>query len=544
MIQNKMDFSMYINRFFGYFGLIALLAGCAGNQSGTDWFAEYDNMTTGMPKHMQYGRPSDGYGTTDVTGDTHRMAVILPLSGETASIGRTIRTSVETAILQNNLKNLNVAFYDSNDNLAENIKTILASDPEVIVGPVFANNARIVRESKSTDLPVLSFTSDATAIGNGVMTMALMPTNSIEAIVREIKIDNAKQFIILAPDTTSGKLMAGTAKRAAEIYEMPLGGIFLYNEKNADSIKNAAAMAAMHNARSAAHTRARQVLSDILTNEELSAIEESNLMIQLEKLDKTETLGRVPYDAILFLGNGDDTKSLASFLRYYDISARDAQFYGTTMWDGSDIASDFTMSGAKYATLPPMNPEFSVLYEQMSGNVPNRLATFGYDAANMAIGMIYSNKSDGAYLMDPSGYMGTDGVFRLKPDGASERALGIAQLNGSGTPQILKAAPRNFLSPLYNIEQRHINPADAMELQTPGVDPDDYISIPSRFAGKYRSKTIGANITKQADVAPAQVITTVIPSEDDSDTITSAEYTPIKLESVKRSYIDEYEVEE
>ncbi|MEE1029806.1 MAG: hypothetical protein UIC65_02170, partial [Alphaproteobacteria bacterium] len=340
------------------------------------------------------------------------------------------------------------------------------------------------------------FTSDATAVGDGVMTIALMPTNGVESIVREMKSDNIKKFIIMAPDTDSGHLMAGTALRAAEISEIEPVGVFYYNERDTDSIKNTAINASLHNARTAAHTRARQVLSDILINEQLTAIEKSRLNIQLDKLSKTEAIGHLPYNAILFLGSGDDTKSLASFLRYYNVGASDAKFYGTTMWDGSDITSDLTMGGAKFATLSDPTPEFSLVYEQMSGAQPNRLASFGYDAANMAIGMMYSDKSNVAYLLDPSGYIGTDGLFRLKPTGDNERALRIMKLNASGTPQVVKPAATNFMTPLYNIEQRHIEPADPMELQTDGIDPDNYIQIPERLRSKYRSKTIGTNITK------------------------------------------------
>ncbi|MBO5739599.1 MAG: penicillin-binding protein activator [Alphaproteobacteria bacterium] len=529
------------NRIFGYIILALALAGCAGtgDKSGpeNDWIGEYGTLTAGEPAQI-YGQLTDS-----VQSDaTHNMAVLLPLSGDNAPVGRTIRTSVETAILQSGAKNLNVSFYDTTDNLSETIKTVLAGNPEVIVGPVFANNARIVRDAKPENIPVISFTSDATAVGDGVMTIALMPTNGVESIVREMKSDNIKKFIIMAPDTDSGHLMAGTALRAAEISEIEPVGVFYYNERDTDSIKNTAIDASLHNARTAAHTRARQVLSDILINEQLTAIEKSRLNIQLDKLSKTEAIGHLPYNAILFLGSGDDTKSLASFLRYYNVGASDAKFYGTTMWDGSDITSDLTMGGAKFATLSDPAPEFSLVYEQMSGAQPNRLASFGYDAANMAIGMMYSNKSNVAYLLDPSGYIGTDGLFRLKPTGDNERALRIMKLNASGTPQVVKPAATNFMTPLYNIEQRHIEPADPMELQTDGIDPDNYIQIPERLRSKYRSKTIGTNITKPTKFQRSQIIAFL--PEDDSAPIKSENYKPVKLESVNRSYIDEYEIEE
>lgn len=533
---------MYINRIFGFCGLIAILAGCGQPQG--DWFDEYGTLQTSTPAQMQYG-------TFDATGvvpdnlnsaDTHRVAVLLPLSGDNANAGRMIRTSIETAILQRGPQNLAVSFYDTAPNGTAAINQALSTNPEIVIGPLFAGNARIIRETKPDSLPVLSFTSDATAVGRGVMSMSLMPTNSVEAIVREMKSDGTKNFIIIAPDTTSGSLMAGTARNAASIYDVPVTGVFYYTEKDAESIKNTTAAASMNAARVAANNRAREILSDILTNERLTAIEKSSLNQQLDKLSKTDTLGDVPYDAVLFLGSGDDTRSLASFLRYYGVGARDARFYGTAMWDGADIASDLTLSGAKFATLPPVSESFAILYEKIDGVSPTRLATFGYDATNMAMGMIYSNKSNAAYLLDPSGYVGMDGLFRLKPTGESERALRIVELNGSGTPRNVKDAPTNFMTPIYNIEQRHITPARAMPLETVGINPTKYINIPERFQSKYKSKTFGAN-TSANQPKPRQENIVIVPT-DDNAAIENPDYKPVSLETVNRTYIDEIEIEE
>ena len=83
---------------------------------------------------------------------------------------------------------------------------------------------------------------------------------------------------------------------------------------------------------------------------------------------------------------------------------------------------------------------------------------------------------------------------------------------------------------------------DTMELQTDGIDPDEYIRLPERFRGKYRSKTIGAHIEQQS--APIQSNIVTIASDDTNPTITSSEFESVKPESVKRTYIDEYEVTE
>lgn len=533
---------MHMNNFLKFLGLIGLLAGCATSGPDGTWSDGYDASTAGKPSAMQYGGAIDMYGTLESDDNPHKIAVLLPTSGKNSAIGKTIQTSITTAVLEHNNKNLSVSFFDTASNPTDAINGALAIDPEIIIGPVFADNARTLRDTKPTDIPALSFTSDATAVGNGVMTMALMPTNSVETIVSQMPSDNIKSFIIMASNGTSGELMAGTAMRAAEIYNIPVAGLFYYNTGDATSIKDTAKSASMNTARAAANTRAREILSDILTNEQLTALEFSNLTMQLEKISRTDTLGKLPYNAILFLGNSDDTKKLASFMRYFGVSSRDVKLYGSAMWDGTDIASDITMSGAKYATLPASDGAFSTTYQTVTGDTPSRLATFGYDATNMAIGMIKSNKSNAAYLLDPSGYIGTDGLIRLKPTGDNERALRIVKLNGDGTTTEIIPAPTSFIKPIYNIEQRHITPANAIELQSDGINPDDYIRIPERLMEKYSSKTYGKNKTSTPVVSPVNTVT-VVPS-DNSTTITSSEYQPVKLESVTKKYIDEIEIEE
>lgn len=536
---------MHMNRFLKFLLLVAV-AGCGGDTTPrTDWFSEYGTLETGTPIQMQYGSPDMQPGTPSdnlIGAPVHRMAVLLPTTGDNANIGNAIRTSIEMAVLQNAPQNLSVAFYDTASD-PDAINMALADNPAIIVGPVFANDARRLRDIKPDATPVLSFTSDATAVGDGVMSMALMPQNSIEAIVQEMVSDNVGELIIISPDDASGQMMAGAARTAAQTYGIPVNGIFYYTPRDTESIKDTAATASMNAARTAANTRAKTVLSDILTNEQLNILEKSSLTIQLDRVSKSETMGALPYDAVLFLGDGDDTETMASFLRYYGVSARDARFYGTALWDGSDITNDITMAGAKYATMPDMPMSFTALYERMSGTTPSRMAAFGYDATNMAIGMIYSQKSNAAYLLDPSGYVGANGLVRLTPGGENERALRIVQLTGSGNLETVRPAQTNFMTPIYNLTGRHFDDADAMDLETPGINPDDYITIPARFQEKYESETYGTHITIPIAAQIPENTITILP-EDNSDIIISPDFEPMRLESVNRTYIDSVEIEE
>ena len=528
---------MNMNRFFVYFAISLGLAGCNTSTSYRgQWSDQYGSYTGAQPSQMQYG-------TMDAAnGPARNMAVLLPLTGDGAAAGRAVRTSVESAILQNAPQNLSVTFYDTGMDATTAINTALAGNPEVIVGPIFANDARTLRAMKSSSLPAISFTSDATAIGDGVMTMALMPTNSIEAIVQEMSRDQVSQFIILAPNTDAGQMMAGAARAAATTYDIPVAGVFFYNERDTESIKNTIARASMNNPRTAANNRAREILSDILTNEPLTPEEKASLSDQLTRLTRDETLGPLPYNAVLFLGSADDTRSLASFMRYYGVGARDARFYGTALWDGTDITRDFTMSGAKFATLPDMSAEYAIVYENMSGNMPSRLATFGYDATNLAIGMMYSNQTPAAYLLNPGGYIGIDGAVRLRPMGNSERALRIVELGGNGELRTVRNAPNDFITPIYQLEPTRISPAREMELQSAGINPLNYINIPTRLRGKYKAKTYGVTAAPATTTAKPTVVGVI--ASDETTTVTDPDFTPVVRETVGRTYIDAIEINE
>ena len=159
------------------------------------------------------------------------------------------------------------------------------------------------------------------------------------------------------------------------------------------------------------------------------------------------------------------------------------------------------------------------------------------------MGTVYSNKTPAAYLLDPSGYAGMDGIVRLKPNGDSERGLRIMQTNGSGTPVVVRNAPENFINPIYNIEQRQITPASEMSLQTRGINPNDFIRIPDRFRSKYKSETYGINMT-EPEPQPRQNVITVINEPASQSTVIDTEYKPVKLESINKTMIDSVEINE
>ena len=522
--------------------LAILVSSCHQNKTG--WRSEYTNVPITAPTQLQYGTYSLGmYGSTSDT--VHNIAVLIPVSGTNSKTGKAIRLGIESAAMQFAPEGLQINFYDTGTgNIDETIGRALASNPEIIIGPVFADEARVLHDKKPSLIPALSFTSDVSAVGDGIISMSVMPTNTIEAITQEMVATGTKNFIIIAPNNLSGPIMAGAAKSIADTYNIENVGIFYYNERDTDSIKSTAISASMYNARNAANTRAKEILSAIINHESLSGPEKYSLSRQLENLNRVDTLGDLPYDSILFLGDANDTKSMASFLRYYGVGTHDAKFYGTPLWEDSDIASDITMMGATFATLPEIPEDFRNMYSIATGTFPTRMSTIGYDSTMLAIGTLYSQDGIHKHLMNPSGYTGINGLFRLHTDGTNERALRIIRLNGDGTTSIVRSEPAAFTTPIYKTNGTYISAVENTPLNSDGINPLHYIKIPERFTGKYRAKTYGVNHSEEQKNSNTVFHTSTILPQNDTDSITSEDYQPVPLDNISRTYIDSVEITE
>src|SRR6202007_1280662 len=91
---------------------------------------------------------------------------------------------------------------------------------------------------------------------------------------------------------------------------------------------------------------------------------------------------------------------------------------------------------------------FSTRYRTRYHQDPVRTATLAYDAVAL-IAALVKTQPDPAQrfspqvLTNPSGFTGTDGLFRFRPDGTNERGLAVLRVAPSG-PQTLAAGPESF----------------------------------------------------------------------------------------------------
>ena len=124
------------------------------------------------------------------------------------------------------------------------------------------------------------------------------------------------------------------------------------------------------------------------------------------------------------------------------------QFIGLTRWDipAATLALPGVQGGWFALPDPNLYQQFQNRYQTAFGEPPHPISGLAYDGI-AAIGALVkqgkANALTGAALTNGAGFVGVNGVFRLRPDGLNDRGLAIAQIRNNQIV-VIDPAPRSF----------------------------------------------------------------------------------------------------
>lgn len=125
-----------------------------------------------------------------------------------------------------------------------------------------------------------------------------------------------------------------------------------------------------------------------------------------------------------------------------------AQMMGLTRWDTP--ATRLTLPGVQggWFALPDttLSTQFESRYRAAYGEAPHHLAGLAYDGVAAIAANVRAGRKDAlttGALTRGSGFAGVNGVFRLRPDGTTERGLAVATIRNNQVV-VLDPAPRSF----------------------------------------------------------------------------------------------------
>ena len=87
---------------------------------------------------------------------------------------------------------------------------------------------------------------------------------------------------------------------------------------------------------------------------------------------------------------------------------------------------------------------FERRFADVYGRTPAPLAVLAYDATALAVLLAQGSRaSRAAQISDPQGFLGSAGIFRLRPDGLADHGLAVVEIE-AGAVRVLDPAPRTF----------------------------------------------------------------------------------------------------
>jgi branched-chain amino acid transport system substrate-binding protein len=418
----------------------SLLGGCAGRVATVPAPLQV-GPATAAPQAIE---PTAPPAPSAANGEQIRVALLLPLSGPNAGIGRAMLDAAQMALFDIADEHFVLLPRDTEgtpDGASRAATAALADHAELILGPLLAGEVEAVKPlAHQAGISMVAFSTADQLAGDGTFLLSFPPRQSVDRVVAFAHDRGATRFAALAPATPYGQLVIDALRNAANA----VGGTVVQTETyepSATDFRPVVRRLAKFDERRAALARTRA---------QLQAAGDEASRQALQRLSGHETAGDVPFDAVMLPDGGGQLKAVASLLPYFDIDPGKVRFLGTGLWDDPGLGTEPALVGGWFAAPPPATrAEFERRFRELYNQAPPRLATLGSDAT--ALAAILGRKPRGsaftpASLADPSGFAGVDGIFRFRPDGLVERGLAVLEIERNGA-KVVSPAPESFEQP-------------------------------------------------------------------------------------------------
>jgi ABC-type branched-subunit amino acid transport system substrate-binding protein len=345
-----------------------------------------------------------------------KVAVLLPLTGSNSqSVAKALKQAGELALFDFDNPNVELVPKDTHgtpEGAKSAARDAVKEGAELIIGPLFANEVTAAApEAKAGNIPMIAFSSDRKVAGNGVYLLSFLAGSDVPRIVSYAVTQQKTRFAALIPQTEYGRLVEQSFLAATKQIGAQVVAVKSYPQ------------------------------------------DANGMVAPVREIAALVKKGEPPqFDALFMPAAADTLPALAPLLPYAEIDTKTIKVIGSSGWDYTGVGKEQALIGAWFPAPDPKGwTDFTKRYVETYGDVPPRLATLAYDAVSLAISL--SNNPQGsrftpATLTRASGFAGVDGLFRLRPDGTSERGFAVLEVQRYGN-QVVEAAPSSFSSAQY-----------------------------------------------------------------------------------------------
>jgi outer membrane PBP1 activator LpoA protein len=188
------------------------LAGAALLAAGCNVIPKGD-VATAPPPPAPAPEPSATALPTD--SGRHRIALLVPMSGETEAVGQAIANATTMALLDTNADNLRITTYDTSTGIGAAASQAIADGNKLILGPLMADAVPVVQSAaRAAGVPVITFSNDTSVASVDVFVMGHTPDQSIRRSIQFARTRGAARFALLTPEGDYGVRSASALEKA------------------------------------------------------------------------------------------------------------------------------------------------------------------------------------------------------------------------------------------------------------------------------------------------------------------------------------------
>jgi len=375
--------------------------------------------------------------------DLIRIALLLPLSGADAAVGQDLLDGAQLALFETRSEKIALMPFDT---LGTSAGAALAAEravtagAQLMIGPLRASSVTAVAPvARQAGISVLAFSNQAAVAGNGVFILGHVPDGQVDEIVDYALGQGLIRYAVIAPQGGYGETVVTALRSAAGRRGASVVRVAYYDPTATDFTEQVKRISSYETRRAALASRRRA----------LEAVGDEPSMRALKLLEGRDTLGDVPFDAVLIPAVSEQNlRTIAALLAYYDVDQPVVRYLGLQIWDEFDaVKREPALAGAWYVAPPESGRDaFQARFQQIYGRQPQRLASLAYDATALAA-LLAAQEGDVDYspaaLATGHGFYGVEGLFRLRPEGISERGLAIHEVQ-EGEIRTRREAPAAF----------------------------------------------------------------------------------------------------
>jgi branched-chain amino acid transport system substrate-binding protein len=382
-----------------------------------------------------------GPGLTPPPAEAVRVALLVPLTGPNAAVGRMLLDAAQLALFDFGDDRITLMPRDTHgtpDGAAAAAQAALAEGAQLVVGPLSGTEVPAVAPAaRERSVPVLTFSNDRSVAGDGVWLLGFRPEEQVDRIADFGRSRGLSRIGALVPDSPFGAATLAALQRAAQRNGGEVARVETYPPDLGDA-SQVARRFAHYDERRASLTEQRKALE---------GREDDISKAALERLKGLEAMSVTSIDSVFLPEGGQRLRSLATMLAYFEVDPKKTRFLGTGTWDEAANGAEPALAGGWFVSADPKGIEsFRKRFEEVYGRRPLRVASLAFDAIAMAAVLARgggANPYEPQRLTDPNGFAGYEGLFRLLPDGTNQRGLAVLEV-GQRTFRVIDPAPTTF----------------------------------------------------------------------------------------------------